>query len=543
MPICTITIESIELTQPRVATWVFEEIVNQHEVWVTWNFKLDGEDQIKSRPVEYEDLDSNTIILNEVKQIDVTDKRRLELRLKLEVRTELVGSVNRLMEFPFANRREHAPAGDDADPFAFAGSAVFVLSWFSEHSSDDVERRTHRTPRYQDSQWISDDQRSNRFAVRNGLATINTEQRNWFWARDPALPDSLVIRGREYSPPVSAFRNWKDGADLPNGWSRLGVFHQERKTMKANSIVNAIVIHETAGFGLIDTGFPPAGPWVNTATEKKDIAAHFCVHTDGSIAQHYDPIQWLGHAGPRNSHSVGIEVVNSAWTRSSSLTNNKYQIGNHLSAGEWLDTVRGWAAERYVVPKVEQLEALARLVDDLVFLIGMPDRDLSVIEESVDGRERQKFLMSYWPSRFGPGAPDTGGLYHHFMLGGIYTRKNGQKVKMNTTDQGQAVAAHTDGSFLALYVFLRRKRGFCAKHARMKAMELCDEHPSGQWTQVNHQNENVTVVTNGHSRTYNMSFVSKFIDVTDVTHEAGADCENPVLVTHETGENSEDPAL
>lgn len=380
---------------------------------------------IHRRQATLEDLEGRHLQIGFAQDININGSSLLEIGLKLEVAGEVVGRIARRIYSPFAGRREHVPT-DDGNPTALTPSPPsFVLCWSGDNdSSTDVLRRTERTTGYEDSAFITDEQRAERFAIRDGLATINTSIPAWFWSREPALEDSLVIDGREFEPPVRVFRNWKSGAQQLPGWHRNAVFHEERKTQQRNSNINAIVLHETGGYGALDKGYAGSILWRNQPGKKKDVAAHFCVHTDGSIAQHYDTVQKLAHAAHRNSHSIGIECANvcfispkmagtpTDYWQHYDQTTKTFAIPNGLSSGETLETTEWWGGNkttRYVIPKLEQLEACARLIEDLMFLHSVPDTFLPEMSQltladgsTLNGRF---FLMSRWAPRFGPGSP------------------------------------------------------------------------------------------------------------------------------------------
>jgi hypothetical protein len=260
--------------------------------------------------------------------------------------------------------------------------------------------------------------------------------------REPVDPDSIVIGGFETDPPVSIFRNWKAGnnvhhINLPTAGGCHGVKCRQRDQ------ILAVVLHETAGYGLDNPSTVPAS-WQN------NIGAHFVVHTDGSIAQHYDAIQCINHANYRNRISVGIEFVNLVWTNETVFTPPNLALDRTPR-----ETIPSWApvhGSRYIVPPRNQLEALNELLGDLLVHVGVPNVWLSLNHPAGN----HLFLMSDWPEVYGCAGSDCdrAGIYSHHNIG----------------------SGHTDGAFQALYTWLRRRAHLSSEDAYEAAKTLVTDN-------------------------------------------------------------------
>jgi hypothetical protein len=453
-------------------------------VWATWNVKVRRSggttDNIDRLRITSANLVECRVDLSAGRfATSAPDIQSLQLLFKVEIGgVVLDDTLERDVDSPFPNR-------DETSPSSRAGAPAFHLAWSlvnvdalgsTQRTGDSVV--DHEQPAAVQASWG---------AVRQGLATIETPQpAHTCWSAatpPPFLADSLVIEHQEFSPPVSDFRNWAS-----SGWIPGGVFHQQRRNTfcRAKSAVNALVLHETAAWGRLDRGWPGSTAWLNgyarhpaaghpsSISDGKEqltpcnhagpqhlaeIAAHFCVHTDGSIAQHYDAVQKLAHGGPHNDHSIGIELTNVVWVGSGDVdAANTVELQGMLAAGAHWETVSSWGArDRYVVPSREVLESLYGLVAALMFHFDIPP----IWRQTTTNQGPDLFLMNRSQAELSGPEP---GIYAHF----------------NFTDPG----GHTDGSFQTLYTWLRHERGFCSLHARQEAMQLCDAYPHGRWRNV-----------------------------------------------------------
>jgi len=481
-----VTLSRLELG-PATKAAIHEQFTGgDGQVWVTSNVKVDGVDDTGSARVPASALQGNQLnlkeVLNQPDAKDVSAAQLVEVRFELSVEGRTVdATIARRLDRPFASRTERSPSS--------GSSPAYHLHWAARNSENPDSREitgqsTHRS--------LSEMPEPQQTVARKQLSTIHTAAVHPCFANVPSVDSALIIDCEEFSPPVSDFRNWAHA-----GWGhRSGFFHQRRDIMqcrsdvcetcmnagRSKSDIRAIVLHETAAWGQLDRGFPGGRAWRNEGSNLKNTAAQFCVHTDGSIAQHYDVVQRVSHAhGSMNSHSIGIEFTNPVWVSRGDVESDNTVIlpGSMLGAGDRWDTVKSWNSnnKRCVVPPQEILESLYALVDTLIFHLEI---ELTWRPLTTDAGSNL-FLMNKWPNQFS----DEAGIYSHFNLQG----------------------GHSDGVLPCLYIWLRKAKGFCAFHARAKAMELIDEYP--------------TRVPDGH---WSIIAGHKFLDVDGVEHEPSAEC-------------------
>lgn len=166
--------------------------------------------------------------------------------------------------------------------------------------------------------------------------------------------------------------------------------------------VNELILHETVTNSAKAT---------LDVLRQRNLGVHFILGADATLYQHGDlKNDFLWHASEHNPRSIGIEVV------------NPYYPSLMPRGGPWSRTISApWADKGvYVVPPMDQLEALAILVDWLV-----TDKAVGIsIPRTWIGTKDQKLSMGA-TSASGPG------IYAHHYFG------------------------HMDGSFLVLYCWLR----------------------------------------------------------------------------------------
>jgi Hemopexin/N-acetylmuramoyl-L-alanine amidase len=252
------------------------------------------------------------------------------------------------------------------------------------------------------------------------------------FTRVPTDGDTLVVDGVEYTKPVDALSNWKDGKKIFHGSKPPTVGQPQCRSPKQ---VNAIVLHETVGW----TDNPATDRWL------PGFASQFYVQSDSSIAQHYDVVQLVQHAEQRNRHSVGIEFVNQVWASAGDAPGGVFRppAGTRNRSPREVLPARPppggkekaiWGERAfYIVPPADQLEALWQLVKLLLDTVPAIPRVWLSLEHS---EANNLFLMSKWPELYGCPHPtcSRAGIYSHYNVGG-----------------------HTDGSFLTLYTWLRQQ--------------------------------------------------------------------------------------
>jgi N-acetylmuramoyl-L-alanine amidase len=183
--------------------------------------------------------------------------------------------------------------------------------------------------------------------------------------------------------------------------------------------VNELVLHETVTSSARAT---------LDVLQQRNLGVHFILGVDGTVHQHGDlRDDFLWHAAEHNPKSVGIEVV------------NPYYPELMPRGGSWSRTIEApWAHKgTYVVPPILQAEALATLVGWL-----LSDAAVGIsIPKKWAGISNQRMAMGPTPS----GGP---GVYAHHYFG------------------------HTDGSWLALYCWLRLEPGLDPETAHEAACQL-----------------------------------------------------------------------
>ena len=258
-------------------------------------------------------------------------------------------------------------------------------------------------------------------------------------AYEPIYPNRLIIDQVEYDAPTPDFLNWKTGNDVYhlNMSAPTGICPSKCRNIDQ---INAIVLHETGGWSIDDPNSVPS-TWT-----RNGVGAHFVVHSDSSVAQHYDATHCLWHAGRRRSRtSVGIELVNAVWTDEAVLTPPRTAIDRTER-----QTVPSWAPGQgsyYIVPPLHQLETLYVLLESLLSHLSIPRVWLSLDHESAN----HLFLMNFWESIYdcASSACDRSGIYSHINIGN-----------------------HSDGAFPALYTWLRGQVRFSSSEAYRVAQDL-----------------------------------------------------------------------
>lgn len=121
----------------------------------------------------------------------------------------------------------------------------------------------------------------------------------------------------------------------------LGAVFAPSKPRRSDVPVDMIIIHESC-------------TRTRTACEavlrRKGLGVHFLVDEFGKLWAYNDPAQEaLGHAGPLNTRSIGVELVNPYYPADAT---GKIWAARPIIKARWAH--KGW----YVVPPLENLEAL-----------------------------------------------------------------------------------------------------------------------------------------------------------------------------------------
>jgi hypothetical protein len=168
--------------------------------------------------------------------------------------------------------------------------------------------------------------------------------------------------------------------------------------------VDELIIHETVTSSAKATV---------DVLRQRNLGVHLIIGSDGSIHQHGDlRDDFLWHASEHNPKSIGIENV------------NPYEPKFNPKGSPWTQVIDApWAsAGKYVVPTIEQAEALVTLTE---WLLSTAAVGLSIPQKWVGVEDKKMFFGKTPQSEMGPG------IYAHDYFG------------------------HLDGAWLVLYMWLR----------------------------------------------------------------------------------------
>jgi hypothetical protein len=250
----------------------------------------------------------------------------------------------------------------------------------------------------------------------------------------PVNTDTIVVNMQEFTSGISDFKNWSTNASLHN---------TNAKPVREASGIKFIVLHETSGS---DAGSGFVLPYT----------AHFVVGSD-EVRQFNDLSEEEWHAGIFNDAGIGIEFKNPDWVRTK------------VAGQEYIDA--NWSGDypSYTVPSTAELENLVALVGRLISKseAGFPGidptwlqivsyNDVSSIWDFADSdipaddkKDLKKFfLYSCGINYMQPDNFDSSvsGILSHNSITNLITV--GGKTVIDED-------AHTDGSFQALYTWLR----------------------------------------------------------------------------------------
>jgi subtilisin family serine protease len=309
----------------------------------------------------------------------------------------------------------------------------------------------------------------------------------------PINEESLVVNMQEFSSGIANFHNYRNPA-VPH--NRLP------KALRQPSDIKFIVLHETSGH--------PTGAAFNTpkcaswSTEDPkvckrydDATAHLAVLMEKNpvanqpnnavIHQFNDLCEIEYHATIFNKNAVGIEFSNRDWEDGKGV--RKKNIPDRLAEEKgYVHCFWGDGYNIYKLPTSAQLEQLVELISVLIRKVidGFPMIDkvwLQVVSFNdvkdffdfndkdtprTDADKQAKRFFIYTnatdymvPSRF---LMTTGILSH----GSVSNLKKDRFIDEN---------AHTDGSFQALYSWLRIAKNYSNKDAFVKAKDLLHSPP------------------------------------------------------------------
>ncbi|GAB3022831.1 peptidoglycan recognition protein family protein [Natronobiforma cellulositropha] len=166
----------------------------------------------------------------------------------------------------------------------------------------------------------------------------------------PLESDALIVDGRQLLADRPEIRNWS--------YEEIHHFQRRRNECRHPDDVEAIVVHETDSMQWTEASMQ--------ALQNRGEGVHFAVLRDGTVYQHNDVVQRLGHARPHNGSSIGIELVNQPDPAGSGDPQIESTIWNTEASGD----------RPYRLPTGEQLRATYHLFEHVV--IGGTGSPLSV---------------------------------------------------------------------------------------------------------------------------------------------------------------------
>ena len=250
----------------------------------------------------------------------------------------------------------------------------------------------------------------------------------------PRDSDTIVVNMQEFSSGVTNFNNWLTNSALHNTVA---------KPVRDAAAIKFIVLHETSGSDA-GTGFDPP------------FTSHFVIAAD-EVRQFNDLSEEEWHATIFNEGAIGIEFKNPDWVRTKN-TGQQYIDAN-------------WSGDypSYTIPSTDKLENLVLLLQRLISKkdAGFPAidpewlqivsyNDVSSIWEfkegdipSDDEKGKKKFFI--YSCGIGYMTPtnfdiSVTGILSHNSVSNLIT------VNSKTVIDEEL---HTDGSFQALYTWLR----------------------------------------------------------------------------------------
>ena len=339
--------------------------------------------------------------------------------------------------------------GNDSITFLDSGAKYVIGSDFTIISSDDVHQTSAVTgiePYSQGTPVLvvtgSD--------AGNGNALKTSSVINRYV---PNNPDTIVVNTQEFASGITIFKNWKDNAALHNS---------NAKAVREASDIKFIALHETSG-GDGGTGFDPP------------YTSHFVIASD-EIRQFNDLLEKEWHVTIFNDTAIGIEFKNPDWVRTKA------------AGGDYIDANWNGDYPSYSVPSTDKLENLILLLQRLISKNedGFPSIDptwLQIIsyndvssiwdfKESDIPTDDKKILKKFfiYSSGIDYMRPDNfdasvKGILSHNSVSNLITVNNKTVIDEDL---------HTDGSFQALYSWLRIMQSVEMNDAYSNAKDLVE---------------------------------------------------------------------
>jgi phage-related protein len=267
----------------------------------------------------------------------------------------------------------------------------------------------------------------------------------------PQNTDTIIVNTQEFSSGIGNFKNWSTNAALHN---------TSAKTVRAASAIKFIALHETSGDDG-GTGFDPP------------FTSHFVIAAN-EVRQFNDLCEIEWHVGIFNDASIGIEFKNPDWVRSK------------IAGYDYIDA--NWSGDypSYTLPSTDKLENLVALVQRLISknearfpavdptwlqIVSYNDVrnvwDFTDSDIPADDKKDLKKLFIYSnatdyikPENFDE---SVSGIFSHNSVSNLIIV--GGKTVIDEE-------AHTDGSFQALYTWLRIMQSYEMNDAFTNAKDL-----------------------------------------------------------------------
>jgi hypothetical protein len=283
----------------------------------------------------------------------------------------------------------------------------------------------------------------------------------------PADEGSIVVSMQEFPSGIDNFSNYSFINGVPH--------NDTPKTLREPDAIKFIVLHETSGS---DNGTGFVSPYT----------AHFVILGDGHIQQFNDLAEIEWHESKFNNAGIGIEFVNLDWEAGSGIKKDSAKSQQLKENDDYLWAYWGDGYNIYKIPPVERAERLVILLNRLLQVtedgfINISPTWLQLIsyndvkdiwdfnEENIPAGDEEKdtkrfFIFSNAISYITPSQFSSGILSHNSVS---------NLVEVNISGQTKTVIdenAHSDGSFQALYTWLRIAVSCSQDDAYAKAKEL-----------------------------------------------------------------------
>lgn len=293
---------------------------------------------------------------------------------------------------------------------------------------------------------------------------------------DPADINAIIINQAEFTTGVTGITNYK------NWKTDNSVVHNRNKNAfrKPRGIIH-LVLHESAA----ETG--------DGYDDSENETSHMVVKRDATVVQFNDLAEWENHCTGMNKTGIGVEFVNRSWLsgkktnggegipkRENLLTAEQKETYKEANGYLWTFWDDGFNIYR-VPPSLDQLEKEVECVDWLTeglqtTIASASSIDIENMFPSIDKVWLQ--LVSYdeikdvWEFKEDDIPPDAEKTVKNLFVmttGYGYLTPDKLTDKSGIISHNACFAGHNDGSFLALYTWLRLEKG----KTKNKAYDLC----------------------------------------------------------------------